>query len=411
MDEGIGIYIHVPFCRSKCYYCDFNSYPGKDSLAGPYFDALFSEIKERSRIIGDRTVRTIFIGGGTPSYVEPRYISELLELCSRCFKIDPGAEISMESNPGTLDIDKLRMYKKAGVNRLSIGLQAWQDRLLSEIGRIHRRQQYIENFEAAAEAGFDNINTDLIFGLPGQSLEDWRETLENVIGLGKGKGLRHLSCYSLQIEEGTEFGRRFDNGSLKPADDDLDRKMYKYAVDFLSANGYRQYEISNFAEPGFECRHNLIYWKAGEYAGFGAGAHSYLNKMRFSDPADIMKYINWVNNNVETANKHGAAWKPSGDAEYIGKDEAMSEYMILGLRLTEGISPLEFSERFGASLSDVYGDKLEKLMREGLIEAFRKTDRISGFVHDWNDPDAKDLCYRLTRKGLDLANRAFVEFI
>lgn len=411
MDDSIGIYIHVPFCRSKCFYCDFNSYSGKDRLAGPYFDALFSEIKERSRIIGERTVRTIFIGGGTPSYVEPHYISELLELCSQCFKIDTGAEISMESNPGTLDIDKLKLYRKAGINRLSIGLQAWQDRLLSEIGRIHRIRQYVENFEAAAEAGFDNINTDLIFGLPAQSLEDWQETLENVVRLGKGSGLRHLSCYSLQIEDGTEFGRRLENGSLKPADDDLDRSMYRYAVDFLSDNGYKQYEISNFAEPGFECRHNLIYWKAREYAGFGVGAHSYLNKVRFSDPVDIMEYISWVNTNVDIANKHNVAWRPCGEVEYIGNSEAMSEYMILGLRLTEGVSSLEFNNRFGVTLQTVYGNKLEKLISEGLIEASMETGSMSGFVHGKNNLDGLNCRYRLTRIGLDLANRAFMEFI
>ncbi len=517
MDNSIGIYIHVPFCKSKCFYCDFNSYSGKEKLAGPYFNTLFSEIKGRSRIIGDRPVKTIFIGGGTPSFVEPHYISELLELCSKFFKIDAGAEISMESNPGTMDIEKLKLYRKAGINRLSIGLQAWQDRLLSLIGRIHTKQQYVENFEAAAEAGFDNINTDLIFGLPEQSFEDWQETLENVIRLGSKKGLKHLSCYSLQIEEGTEFGRCFDEGLLKPVDDELDRRMYRYAVDFLNGNGFKQYEISNFSEPGFECRHNLIYWKAREYAGFGAGAHSYLNKMRFSDPVDIIEYINWVNKNinmlkeykirvgrgtdgvngnldcvgVNTDNVNGnrdrwnsnadrvnvnsldassdvdhcnskpcivtqnteskevmpeqtsyininaekeisemfnedASWKPQGEIEYIGKTEAMSEYMILGLRLTEGISSSEFEERFGVSLQMVYGDKLTKLIREGLMDVSRETkemdgferskghqDSVTGFEQSKGNQDSMDCRsrYRLTRMGLDMANKAFVEFI
>jgi oxygen-independent coproporphyrinogen-3 oxidase len=278
MDNNIGLYIHIPFCKKKCYYCDFNSYSGMDHLAGSYFDALKTEMGIMSEGLKDRPVKTVFIGGGTPSLVDPGCISGVLEDCSRLFSMSPNAEISMECNPGTLSIENLRAYRQAGINRLSIGLQAWQDRLLEGLGRIHRRQQFVENLEAAYRAGFTNINADLIFGLPGQNFEDWTETLEATTSLFADHHLTHLSCYSLQIEEGTVFGDKYKACVLIPADDELDRKMYRYAVDFLAGKGYRHYEISNFAMPGYECKHNLIYWKAEEYAGFGAGAHSYLDE-------------------------------------------------------------------------------------------------------------------------------------
>jgi len=391
MDNSIGIYIHIPFCKSKCYYCDFNSYSGREHLAGSYFDALISEIKNSAASLSERPVKSIFIGGGTPSLVDPKYIASLLEVCSKYFKIEPDAEISMESNPGTLSYESLKAHKAAGVNRLSVGLQAWQDRLLESLGRIHRRRQYVENMEAAFRAGFRNINTDLIFGLPGQTFDDWAETLEAVTAIGcsgadtgttSASGLTHLSCYSLKIEEGTDFGDRLEAGTLIPADDELDRKMYHYTVQFLAQKGFRHYEISNFAKPGFECKHNLVYWKAQEYAGFGAGAHSYLNHRRFNNVEGIEKYIEAVGTLHE-------------DIQLIGRQEAMSEFMILGLRLIDGVSAVEFEARFGVNIREMYGDKLERLVKQGLMTKER----------DYSER------YRLTTLGLDLANRVFVEFI
>lgn len=397
MDNSIGIYIHVPFCRSKCYYCDFNSYSGRDHLAGSYFSALFTEMANRADSIRNRPVSTVFIGGGTPTLVEPHYIAGMLEVCSRHFNLKADAEISLESNPGTLTFDNLKMYRTSGVNRLSIGLQAWQDRHLESLGRIHRRQQFVDNLEAAYKAGFQNINADLIFGLPGQTLEDWVDTLEAVTSFhsgtdpdtslvsGSGTGLAHLSCYSLKIEEGTVFGDRYHKGTLVAADDELDRSMYKYTIETLAKKGYRQYEISNFAKPGYQCRHNLIYWKAREYAGFGAGAHSYLNHTRFSNKSDIQDYIDAVGN-FQTELRE--------DVQRIDHKEAMSEFMILGLRLTDGISSEEFEARFGESLERIYGDQLRKLSKEGLIYTNTSARR-----------------YHLTALGLDLANKVFVEFI
>lgn len=423
---SIGVYIHIPFCKAKCHYCDFNSYSGREHLVGPYFDALFAEIALRLDSIRKRRVETIFIGGGTPSLVEPDYIARLTEVCSKSLDFGSSVEISMESNPGTLSLESLKKYKAAGVNRLSIGLQAWQDRLLEDMGRIHRSRQFVDNLDAAYSAGFKNINADLIFGLPGQAFEDWVETLEAVLAHSGGSHrLTHLSCYSLAIEEKTVFGEMRKAGKLDEADDLLDRRMYRYAVEILACNGYRHYEISNFAMPGFECRHNLIYWKAMEYAGFGAGAHSFLNGVRFSNKADIGQYIDAVNRILgsgsngcaegdKSAVMHGGGAKKgdgtaysnmrdimSGkpilfeDIQVIGRREAMSEFMILGLRLTEGISPGEFEERFGASLQAEYGSKLEKLVGKGLLECVNHNG----------------IRYRLTRCGLDFANEALIEFI
>lgn len=394
MDNSIGIYIHIPFCKSKCFYCDFNSYSGKDSLAGPYFSALFSEMERKAEELGERAVKSIFIGGGTPTLVDAIYISRLLEACARYFRLDSNAEISIESNPGTLDYDKLKAYKAAGINRLSIGLQAWQDNLLMELGRIHRRQQYIENLEASYKAGFRNINTDLIFGLPNQSIEDWAETLESVVSIGENNGLTHLSCYSLQIEEGTIFGDRFNAGTLKPVDDELDRRMYSYTIEALRQKGYQHYEISNFAKSGYECKHNLIYWKAREYAGFGAGAHSFLNSIRSSNPDGIEEYIEAV----RTGNVNGPI-----ENQFINKSEAMSEFMILGLRLISGISSREFKKRFSQSLTSVYGETIDRLVNEGLLE--RLPSNTSAGERASNE------IIKLTRLGLDLGNKVFVEFI
>lgn len=462
-NESIGIYIHIPFCKSKCYYCDFNSYAGRDYLAGSYFDALYKEILIRSRSLENRRVSSIFIGGGTPSLTEPQYITGLIEICGKCFHVDNDAEISMESNPGTLSYDRLKAYRDAGVNRLSIGLQTWQDQLLESIGRIHSRKQFVDNVEDAVKCGFENINADLIFGLPGQTLEDWTETLEAVTGLG---AIKHLSCYSLKIEERTVFGDRLDAGLLEPIDEELDRRMYHLAVDVLADKGYRWYEISNFAVPGYECRHNLLYWKAREYAGFGAGAHSHLDAVRFSNVAGIEEYIEAVGSifvrqgcegtgneflmeeNCSESNHDNAGAKASysesnhdnvaakasasvsgkvfaeesatvsakasvkpsvsdgmaglyENIELIDREGAMSEYMILGLRLTEGVSSKEFEERFGEKPEDIYGDELKKLTARGLLTA---------------EPGGKCRCdsdtrYKLTRLGFDLANAVFVEFI
>jgi oxygen-independent coproporphyrinogen-3 oxidase len=313
-NKKVGLYIHVPFCRSKCYYCDFNSFPHKDSLIPAYFDALEREIYEYAEKIQQNTV---FIGGGTPSYIDACFIKQVLKACNQNFNICSCAEITIEANPGTLCEKKLESYRESGINRISIGLQAWQEKLLKRLGRTHTLDDYIQNFRLARKEGFDNINTDLIFGIPGQTTEEWRETIENVSNMG----VEHISCYSLKIEDGTIFGEMLSRGQLAPMEDEQDREMYYLTKEILGKAGYKHYEISNFAKPDYECKHNLIYWKPQPYVGIGAGAHSYLEGKRFNNIYNPEKYIECI--------KKGGISKEN--IEFIDRSEAISEYMILGL--------------------------------------------------------------------------------
>lgn len=376
--KEIGLYIHIPFCKSKCHYCDFNSFSGRDSIVPAYFDSLKREIGLYGDRLKNHIIKTIFIGGGTPSYIEPYYIYEAINLCRQKLDVKSNAEISIETNPGTLSYEKLIAYKTIGINRLSIGLQAWQNHILKELGRIHTNSEYIENFLEARKAGFSNINTDLIFGLPGQTLKDWNETLDKVIELKP----EHLSCYSLKIEEGTEFGRLQEAGKLEEIEDELDREMYYIAIEKLKEAGFGHYEISNFAKPGYECKHNLIYWKAEEYIGFGAGAHSYFQSRRYNNASNPEEYSAALNRGIQ----------PLENIQEIDREEQMSEYMLLGLRLIEGIDCLEFESRFNANVFSLYGDRITALCKKKLLET------EEGFI-------------RLTPKGLDLANEVFMEFI
>lgn len=378
MNKSIGLYIHIPFCKAKCNYCDFNSYPGKTVLMEPYFHALETEMRQLRDKGTGTIVPTVFIGGGTPSLADPLLINGLMDACRRNFRLAGNAEISIETNPGTLSFEKFTDYKACGINRLSIGLQAWQDRLLKELGRIHSREEFLENLKLARKAGFDNINVDLIFGLPGQTMNDWTETLDNIVSLD----IEHISCYSLKIEEGTVFGSRLASGELEEPDDELDRQMYRYAVESLAGNGYKHYELSNFAKPGLECRHNLVYWMAEKYLGIGAGAHSYLEGCRFNNVYGIEDYIDRV--------EKGSVYREN--EQPIDKTEAMSEYMILGLRLIDGVSLDAFEARFGVGAELIFGAQMVKLEGRRLLE------------HDGDR-------WRLTRAGLDFGNTVFMEFL
>jgi oxygen-independent coproporphyrinogen III oxidase len=377
-NKQVGLYIHIPFCKAKCFYCDFNSYAYKDELVPAYFDALERELEITADIAKEYSIKSIFIGGGTPSYIKADYIYKTIKRCRDIFNIEPNAEISIESNPGTLTVEKLNAYKESGINRLSMGLQAWQNQILKRLGRIHDIDDFIKNYKEAEKVGFENINVDLIFGIPGQTLNEWLNTLSNVIRLGS----RHLSCYSLKIEEGTVFDKRVKSGKMVPIDDDIDREMYHETIRILNSYGYNHYEISNFAREGYECRHNLIYWNAEEYLGFGAGAHSYVKGKRFNNEYSLERYIALLS---EGKDFHE-------NVEIITKEDSMSEYMILGLRLIKGIDKNEFKERFNEDIMALYQDKINKLIDEELLESINNN-------------------LRLTPKGLDLANRVFVEFI
>ncbi len=376
--DNAGLYIHVPFCSSKCNYCDFNSYSGKINLAESYFKSMKKEIELYKAEVKDYLIDTIFIGGGTPSVVNDRYIYEILENCRTEYSISDNCEISIESNPGTLSIEKLKTYKNAGVNRISIGLQAYQDKLLKYLGRCHSNKDFTESVENAKKSEFENINADVIFGIPGQTLDDWKETLGYLVSLG----INHISAYSLKIEEGTKFGSMEEEGKLIQVEDELDREMYHYAVDFLNENGFKQYEISNFAREGYECKHNLTYWKCTDYLGLGAGAHSCLKGTRFSNKEAIEGYIELL--------KCGE--KPVYEKFTLDITDKMSEYMFLGLRLTYGVTGKEFFERFNQDMFKKYKDIFAKLESKRLIEIIGDT-------------------VRLTRLGFDLANQVFMEFV
>ncbi len=373
-----GLYIHVPFCGSKCNYCDFNSYVGKLDLAEEYFACMKKEIDlYRDEMVFNK-IGTIFIGGGTPSCVEHRFIGELLNFLRERYNVSEPCEITIESNPGTLTEEKLKAYRQYGINRISIGLQACQENLLKYLGRQHNTSDFISSVKMAKEAGFDNINADVIFGIPGQTLEEWKETLDVLTELE----LTHISAYDLKIEEGTKFGEMLEIGKLIEMDDELDREMYHYAIDFLKKKGFNHYELSNFARKGYECKHNLIYWNCIEYLGLGAGAHSYLQDIRFENQASIEGYIDYLSKGQ----------KPVEERYVRDFCEKMAEYMFLGLRLIDGVSKEKFEDRFNQDIFVTYADKIDKLKKKQLIET------ESGKI-------------KLTNQGLDLANQVFIEFV
>ena len=387
--KNVGLYIHIPFCKKKCEYCDFVSYAGKESLVDSYMKWLKYEIKEVGE--GNRldyedgldkaiNVETIYIGGGTPSVISANYIEEIMEVIKSNYNISENAEITIEVNPGTVDEDKLEKYRKSGINRLSIGLQATQDRLLEEIGRIHTFNEFINTYSAARVVGFKNINVDLMLGLPKQSIEDLEESLDKVIELKP----EHISVYSLIIEEGTPFYKKVEEGKLDLPSDEIERKMYWMVKAKLEEAGYNHYEISNYAKKGFESKHNVSCWNQGEYIGFGVAAHSYTNDVRYSNIDNIKKYIENFEKNSEIDNFvfH----------EKLNLESKMKEFMLLGLRKIEGVNISDFKNKFGQNPIFLYRKELEKLTNEGLLEI------------DGNK-------IRLSNKGLDLANLVWEEFV
>ena len=380
--KELGIYIHIPFCKSKCYYCDFISYPNKINLAKDYINALKKEISQFD--FANYDVTTIYIGGGTPSYINENEISEILEIIKNKIKGNKtkfkDIEITIEVNPGTVTLEKLKTYKKAGINRLSIGLQSTEDRLLKEIGRIHSYSEFLDTYKTAEAVGFNNINVDLMIALPNQTIKDIRESLEDIIKLNPN----HISVYSLIIEEGTVIDQKLNQGKITLPEDEEERRMYWFVKNFLELNGYKHYEISNFAKSGYESKHNLNCWNQEEYIGFGISAHSYLNNIRFGNQEDLEQYIKNINENKLQENIK--------IEEKQTKEEQEKEFMMLGFRKIEGVNIAKFKEKFIENPLFLYNKELEKLSNQGLIEV--------------------DLNYiRLTNKGLDLANMVFKEFV
>ena len=387
--KNIGLYIHIPFCKRKCEYCDFKSYAGKEELVDEYIKWLKYEVKEVGE--GNRLdyennldklaiVKTIYIGGGTPSLIDSKYINEILEVVKQNYTLENDLEITIEVNPGTVNQEKLEQYKKSGINRLSIGLQSTHDRLLKKLGRIHNYEEFLNTFELARKVGFENINVDLMLGLPEQSIEDLKESVEEIIKLNP----EHISVYSLIVEEGTPFYKKLEENQLELPKEEIERKMYWTVKQELEKAGYIHYEISNFAKAGFESKHNLSCWNQEEYIGFGTSAHSYTNNVRYSNIDSMEEYIDNFKKESEADNFvfH----------EKQNEDSKMKEFMMLGLRKIEGVSIKEFKNRFTLNPIFVYRKELEKLVTEELIEI--DGDKI-----------------KLTNKGLDLANLVWEEFI
>lgn len=372
--KPLELYIHIPFCVKKCAYCDFLSGPADEETKEKYVQLLCEEIQSAKNKTSDFCVSTIFFGGGTPSVLTGEQIEKIMRVIQETFYIEDSAEITLEMNPGTATLEKLIAYKKAGINRLSIGLQSIHNEELKMLGRIHTFEAFLDSYQMARQAGFENINIDLISAIPGQTVESWCETLKTVIDLAP----EHISAYSLIVEPGTPFYDTYgEDGEGLPTEDE-DREMYWQTRRLMEEYGYHRYEISNYAKEGQECRHNLGYWRRVPYLGFGIGAASFFAHARYSNPSTIEE------------------WKEAFEEKYHGEplsiEEEMEEFMFLGLRTMEGISKTMFAEIFGKSMDEVYGKQLEKLCRQQLLKV--QGDRAA-----------------LTEKGIDVSNQVFVEFM
>ncbi len=336
---SLGIYLHIPFCKQKCLYCDFNSYAGKESMMDEYCAALKKEIAKNGSC---EPVSTIYFGGGTPTTIGAEKLADLLNCVTEHFALDADCEITAECNPGTIDQEGLRRLHIAGFNRLSIGLQSTDDSTLKRLGRIHSFADFTRCFQDARQVGFDNLSVDLMYGLPDQTVESWGNTLETMIEFAP----EHLSCYGLKVEDGTPFATM----NLNLPDDDSVGEMYDLCVDKLADSGYQRYEISNFAKRGRESQHNMKYWRCDDFLGFGAGAYSCVNKMRYDNLCGISEYCSQIT-------EHGNA---VCEKVLLSEQDRMSEFCFLGLRMTEGIDEGEFFKRFGKNLTDVFGEVLGK---------------------------------------------------
>ena len=383
--KKIGIYIHIPFCVKKCSYCDFTSFEGKEEYIEKYIESLKKEI-ENNFIVNNLIekekyeVDTIYIGGGTPSSINSKYIKEVIDVVKEKFNLSNNIECSIEVNPGTVDKEKIKKYKETGINRISIGLQATQNKLLKEIGRIHTFEDFLNCYELVKKVGFTNINVDLMLGLPNQTLDDIESSIDKIIKLDP----KHISVYSLIVEEETLMNKWIEEGKLKLPEEDVERKMYWNVKNKLEKNGYIHYEISNFAKIGSESKHNLNCWNQKEYIGFGLAAHSYFNNKRYCNTDNLKEYIK----NIEEDNYK----KNIQICEIQNELDKKKEYMLLGLRKIDGIDIQKFKNKFVDNPIFLFHNELEKLSDKGLIEI------------DLNN-------IKLTNKGLDLANIVWEEFV
>ena len=395
-DPGKGLYVHVPFCKTKCPYCDFNTYQGIEGQMSSFLDAVTAELRLWGEALGHSTARTVFFGGGTPSYLPEGYISAIIDAASEAFVIERGAEITIEANPGDLDDAACRALLRQGVNRLSIGVQSLDNGLLQLLGRRHSAREAMEAFQTARTAGFDNVNLDLMYGLPHQSLAQWEDTVTGLVALSP----EHVSLYALTLEEGTPMRLWADQGKIPEQDPDLAADMYALARRVLSASGYQHYEISNWSRPEKQSRHNLIYWRNEPYLGVGPGAHSRVGAFRFWTLLSPRDYAARAAGWSESAS---GAWDGFGSAELreartvdgwerIDDDTACAETMFLGLRLLDGLDLADASSAVGQDLGARYGAEIEDLLALGLLR--REGDTI-----------------RLDESAYLIANQVFTRFL
>lgn len=382
--KKLAIYIHIPFCVRKCLYCDFLSAPASDETREQYVQALCREIREERKSYVNYKIETIFLGGGTPSLLSGEQLDRILGTVFDAYQVADDCEISMEVNPGTVTKEKLKAYKRAGVNRLSIGMQSAVEEELQSLGRIHSSEDAFDTYDLAVKTGFNNINIDLMSAIPGQTKESWKESLKRILDLEPAPA--HVSAYSLIIEEGTPF---FEKTPTLP-DEDTEREMYKITNDILSEAGYLRYEISNYAKPGFACRHNCTYWERGSYAGFGIGAASLVEQVRFSNTRNLKDYLGKYLKNATVAIKE--------NRQELSVEEQMEEFMFLGLRMMRGVSAGKFSDLFGKTIEQVYPGIVEKYCRQGLLQKI--PEQGSGEVR-----------IALTERGIDVSNVIMADFL
>lgn len=378
--KNLGIYVHIPFCKKKCDYCDFVSFEAENNVQEKYVDALCMDIENSAIKFQEYEINTMYFGGGTPSYISENLIVKILKEIQKNYKIANNAEITIEVNPGTVNKEKLEIYRKSGFNRISIGLQSTHDRLLKLIGRIHTYNEFLETYKSAREVGFENINVDLMLALPTQTMEELVDSVNKIINLKP----EHISIYSLILEENTPLYNKVSSGKLELLDEELEREMYWKTKKIFEKNKYNHYEISNFSKKGFESRHNMNCWLQEEYLGFGISAHSYFNNERFARTSNVSEYIK----NIEMNNSE----KNIEINEVQDRESKAKEYMLLGLRKIDGVSISAFERKFEINPLFYFRFEISKLEEEGLLEV--DLDNI-----------------KLTDKGLDLANQVFEEFV
>lgn len=384
--RDLSIYIHIPFCVRKCHYCDFLSYPASREEQEEYLTLLLTEIERQSLLYKDHRVISVFIGGGTPSLLDKMSAETIINKLNQDFTFSENPEITIEVNPGTVTKDKLRVWRHAGINRLSIGLQSSNDAELKTLGRIHDYRTFALMYDEARKTGFQNINIDIMAAIPGQTYLSYRKTLEDVLSLAP----EHISAYSLILEEGTWFYEHQKELSFPTEEED--RQLYELTGEMLAGYGYNRYEISNYARPGYECAHNKVYWRRGDYVGFGLGAASMVEEVRWSNTCSLKEYRDVLR--AKSSDRPASRTALSKNAVYLTEKEQMEEFMFLGLRLTEGISERDFAEKFGVSVQSVYGDVIKELSENRLLIQ-----------------DRTQHCLKLTSYGIDISNYVMAKFL